>query len=542
MFISRLLLKDRSGFLFLGLILIVLLTSAVKWMLDHPYAISWDEADYFNTVLADQSALRDSGLRGLRLEFLYSERGRPPAYRLLAIPFYVVFAFSPVTLRLVSLGFHWLGLAFLYLTTRKIAGPKCAVLSVLICCLSPDVLFSSVIFYTEYPLFLATTATFYFLVSSVESRSTAPRNWIGLSLAIGLGLLAKTSFVLVVAPVMVLALVAGRIPGLSGPPPSFAIKSGALGALIAAPWWWVNGGQALHYARYSRNFISGSLGKPSIGTWISWFLSVVQSLLGHGVTIVIALIIISWIRKRFIQRNASLDSVQRTVLLACACAILPLVLVQLTGTNHLLRHLCPTVVPLAIAVGLLAHVVGWSRSPTLLAISTLAFLAQLLMLVAPVYYPNTTAVGIGLVNGRLPWRALARFDQWDWSPLRELGVATGFEEPRISFVGVGRNLNPAHIRYVWALDGKLNTKVSMLWRHDLGTIDWNRVMESLDESDIVLTAPGYTEGVSTKKDHDNEHNAELEHRLTGDPRFRGPIRLWMGRFEPVEVDVFVRLR
>ena len=30
--------------------------------------------------------------------------------------------------------------------------------------------------------------------------------------------------------------------------------------------------------------------------------------------------------------------------------------------------------------------------------------------------------------------------------------------------------------------------------------------------------------------------------LLGDPRFRGPIRLWMGRFEPVEVDVFVRLR
>jgi hypothetical protein len=30
--------------------------------------------------------------------------------------------------------------------------------------------------------------------------------------------------------------------------------------------------------------------------------------------------------------------------------------------------------------------------------------------------------------------------------------------------------------------------------------------------------------------------------MARDPRFRGLVRLWMGRFEPVEVDVFVRLR
>jgi 4-amino-4-deoxy-L-arabinose transferase-like glycosyltransferase len=544
MLVSKLLMKDRSWYLLLALILIVLLTSAVKWMLDHPYAVSWDEALYFNTVLADQSALRDSGLNGLRLEILYSDRVHPPAFRLLAVPFYVTLGFSPLKLRLVSLGFHWLGLVFLYLTTRKIASPKCAVLSVLICCLSPDVLFSSVVFYTEYPLFLATTASFYFLVSSIESKSDVPRNWIGLGLSIGLGLLAKTSFALVVAPVMVVALVGGRIRALSGARPSFAIKASALGTLVAGPWWWKNAGVALGYARYSRNFIYESLGAPSFATWISWILSVTQSLLGHGVTIAITLVVLAWIWKRFVRRDTSLDPVQRTVLLVCVCAILPLVLLQLTGTNHNLRHLCATVVPLAIAVGLLAHIVGWSRSPTLLAISSLAFLAQLLMLVAPVYYPNTTAIGTGLVNGRLPWRALARFDQWDWNALREIGRASGFEEPKISFVGGGRNLNPAQIRYVWAVAGKLNTKASMLWRYDLGTIDWDRVMGSLDESDMVLTAPSYTdtEENPSKPLLDNQHNAEFENRLTRDSHFRGPIRVWMGRFEPVEVEVFLRIR
>ena len=82
----------------------------------------------------------------------------------------------------------------------------------------------------------------------------------------------------------------------------------------------------------------------------------------------------------------------------------------------------------------------------------------------------------------------------------------------------------------------------MLWQPELGDINWDRVMESTDESDIVLTAPNYTEGDATKTVAGNEHNADFDRRLAGDPRFRGPTRVWMGRFEPVEVDVFVRLR
>ena len=94
--------------------------------------------------------------------------------------------------------------------------------------------FCEALFYTEYPLFLATTGAFYFLVSSLESKSDAPRNWIGLGLSIGLGLLAKASFLLIAAPLLGFVLVAGRIRALIGPPPLFAVKAGALASLIAA--------------------------------------------------------------------------------------------------------------------------------------------------------------------------------------------------------------------------------------------------------------------------------------------------------------------
>ena len=202
MLISRLLLKDRSWLLLLAVALVALLTSTVQWMQDHPNAICWDEAEYFNAVLSDQGAVRDYGLRGLYRQIRYDDRGRPPAYRILAIPFYSIFGFRPTVLRLASMGFTWLGLLLLYLTAHKIADRKCAVLSVLVCCLSPAQVLWSGLFYTENPLFLASAGTFYFLVSSVTSGLATARNWIGLGLSIGLGLLSKASFVPVAASVL----------------------------------------------------------------------------------------------------------------------------------------------------------------------------------------------------------------------------------------------------------------------------------------------------------------------------------------------------
>jgi hypothetical protein len=39
---------------------------------------------------------------------------------------------------------------------------------------------------------------------------------------------------------------------------------------------------------------------------------------------------------------------------------------------------------------------------------------------------------------------------------------------------------------------------------------------------------------------DNQYNREFADRLTADPLFQGPIHLQMGRFEPLEVLVFVK--
>ena len=116
-----------------------------------------------------------------------------------------------------------------------------------------------------------------------------------------------------------------------------------------------------------------------------------------------------------------------------------------------------------------------------------------------------------------------------------------------SFLGSGRPLNPPQIAYPWFSEGKLSldawfwrTEPLWLWRYSEGPLDWQKVMRAAGESDIVVTAPDFIGQVSDKQDLDNRYNREFASRLASDARSRGPIRFEMGRFEPVEVQVFVK--
>jgi hypothetical protein len=138
---------------------------------------------------------------------------------------------------------------------------------------------------------------------------------------------------------------------------------------------------------------------------------------------------------------------------------------------------------------------------------------------------------------------MARFDQWDWRPIRDISNNCGLETPKISYLGNGRAFNPPQIEYPWVPWATKTTSyadVSWLWRYEDGPLDWQKVMDSAEKSDIVLTAPHFVGEAPYKEDIDNQHNAEFAGRLANDPLFRGPIHLTMGRFEPIDVVVFVK--
>lgn len=516
-------------------------------MLDHPYGIHWDEALYFNNLLRDLHNLHSGSLRQIGSIFIGGDVRRPPANLLLALPFVATFGFHTVIPRLVTLACWGISGWFVYLTTRRMGSKAAAALAVLVFCLSPEVVSASIFFSTEGPFFIATAAMLYFASFYWSDEAQPPRVWIGLGAAIGLGLLAKSSFLLIALPVVAVTMVLFlRRNHWSLSTWSSFLKAGALAFVVAAPWWIKNLGPALAYTKFAREQPRNSLGEPSMLVWAKWFFTVAVSLIGPALAILVAAIAILAFRKLVLKKEISLDPVQRAALTTCGFAILPLVALQLSGTNHLLRYLCPALIPFAIAVGVLAEVSPWTRSRQALAICGTLAAAQLLMLVAPVAFPNQQPVDPGFYNGGLPWRIMVRFEQWNWKPLQEVSQSCGLEKPKIAFLGMGRPLNPPQILYPWFMKGASpsdrNGFYEPLWlyRYEQGPFDWNQVMSSAELSDIVLTAPAFVGQATDRQNLDNQYNREFADRLARDPLFQPPIHLQMGRFEPLEVLVFVK--
>jgi hypothetical protein len=82
--------------------------------------------------------------------------------------------------------------------------------------------------------------------------------------------------------------------------------------------------------------------------------------------------------------------------------------------------------------------------------------------------------------------------------------------------------------------------VTWLWRYENGPFDWQKVIDAADQNDIVITAPKFIGEVKEKEDIDNQYNNEFADRLSHDSTFRPSATLAMGRFEPVQVSVFVK--
>jgi 4-amino-4-deoxy-L-arabinose transferase-like glycosyltransferase len=536
----------RFWLVFAAVTVTAIVAAAIRWSLAHPYGIHWDEADYLNQAMLDAQRLRYGMLLKFGGRILLKSWGRPPAYRVLADPFLALFGSGTTIARLVSLACFTLSSCFVYLAASRIGSRSAGAFAVLIFCLSPEVVSASIFFGTDAPLYLATSAMLYYLFRSWSDPSKNSRGWIGLGLAVALGFLAKTSFFLIGPPALVFWVVS-RVRKLGAPGVVFPLKAGALALFVAGPWWLLNLKNAAAYGQYARGFVRNSLGPPSLATWMKWLNTVVQCLLGPGLSILIGLVLIACLINIVVKKEAILKPLQKWALGVCACAGAPIILAQLSGTNHLLRHISPAMIPLAITIGILGDQTGWTRPWAPLAISSALFLTQLLMLVYPVAFPNTEPVVLGFVNGAVAWRTMVRFDQWDWKPVREISRTCNIDSPKISYLGGGREFNPPAIEYPWVAEAASARLVAFpypdvtwLWRYENGPIDWQKVMNAAEQSDLVLTAPHHIGEAAYHEDLDNQYNAEFAGRLSQDPGFRGPLRFQVGRFQPVEIEMFVK--
>lgn len=534
---------DSNGKIWISfaiVLLLIIIAAIVRWILRHPFGFSWDEALYFNEALDDIQKLHSGSLRKFASILIGGDVSRPPAYRLIVLPFLASLGFHTALARCVSLMLSSLGALFIFLTVRRLAGRAAGFLAVLVYFLSPEIILGSSFYSTQAPLYLATSAMLYFVLLCLEGHASERRNWIGLGLAIGLGFLSKTSFATIAPPVLAVALVVALFAN-GGKTLLIALsKAGTLALFVAAPWWLKNLRPALHYAAYARGYTRNSLGSPSLTTFTKWLYTVFLGLVGPGSSILVVMLLLVFLWKVFRTKERLFSTVQQMALICCACAGLPLVIVQLSGTNHLLGHISPVVIPLAIVVGLLSASVGWSHSRTWMVISGILLTFQVAIIASPTVFPNTRPVDYGLANGSLPWRTLATIEQWDWKTLQTISYRCDIKTPAIAYLGNGTVFNPPSIAYPWLVSGAPSPDITWLWRYEQGPINWNAVMKSIGSADIVVTAPNYVGMVADKQDLDNQHNTEFAEKLAIDPRFQQPIVLEMGRFEPVNVLVFVR--
>ncbi len=533
----------RKLWLPLAVLSVVLVTIAsISWMKDDPEAISWDEAVYFNQVIHDANAVKSGGLHYGARTLLLEDFVRPPAYRLLSIPFVFVFGFSPTVVRLVSTGFFLVTLLIVFLATRPIAGREAGAIAAIFFCLCPQALWSDLVFGTEFPLFLAVAATLYFLFVNWNREHELPYSWIGLGISLALGALSKVTFLMLGFTIVSLSFILSWRKIITNPSPGFLIKASALGAFLSSPWWLANYHGYLSYANYARTFIRGSLDVPFFEFVYRFFASLAESVLGPPMAVLLILMFSTLILSRVRGQDTGIDRTQKTALWICFLPVIILPLMQLTGDNINPRHLAPVLIPLAVAVGVLSQSASWVRMRFATAVCSGLFIVQLLMVLAPTVYPVVYPLNPVSTRSKAPWLVMARLEQWDLEPLRQLCKIHGIERPSISYLGNSRNLNPAQIDYTWVVHGEEVGKVKWLWRYESGPIDMDRIMKDIGDSDIVLTVLNYEGMRLDKQPLDNQYDNDFAGRLEHDARFTGPIHLRVGRFDPVDMVVFLNAR
>lgn len=519
----------------------IITIAAVFWIFDHPYGTNWDEARYINRAYRDVALFHQGGIAELLKGLVGEDRTRPAAYRLLVLPLTLLTGVNAAGLRLISLAVLLLSLWLTFLIGRRIAGTAAGAFAVAFLILCPIVVAPGMRFYVDYPFYLAIAATLYFLILD-WNREPPSRHWIGLGLAMGLGIMSKPPFLFVAAPMLLLTLLLRWRNVIAGPTIPSLLKAGAVGTLVALPWWIFNFKPALAKAFKSGGYVRHSLGPKgspeALGKWLYVF---VQTMLGPALTLLVLAVLVT-VLLRLVRKQLPIDTTQVTAIALCLSASLPLLATSAFATNQNPRLVAPALLPLAIAIGALAALTGWTTSRWLAATATALLCFQLAVMVSPSpnepRYQTGDDTSKGLLWGN-PTTVMRRSEQWDWSKLRDLALSRNIRQPAIAYLGASGGLTAPQIGSPWVMANE-PAAVRWLWKFERGPFNWDKVMELVNASHIVVTAVDVTGSTADKQDVDNQYNAELVQRLQNSPQFDAPVELKLGRFDPARVIVFLR--
>ncbi len=460
-------------------VLALLSIQACRWSLRHPFGVTWDESNYINFAYRDAQFLRHDGPGRAAKAMIFEDRGRPPAMRIVALPFTAIFGPSVILLRLISLGCLWITAWLFYQSAKRLSDEMVAGAATLLLLAIPFIDISFLQYSTEFPLLLAIALLFHALIRHWQEGTHGP--WLALSLA--LGSLARLPFAFVALPVLVVALVHARRDRRAL---WWIVISCFAAAVVIAPWYWWNLAAAVDYAHYAQTYIRHLAGTGMRLWWLLIYGIGVPALLGVAASI----------------GRRKLNDVQQLAAIASVASMLLVLGSMFASINGNVRYCVPQVIPACLLLAMFV------RRPMVLALAAVIQIFVALVEPRALLRPDDLAGWRGVINGpRVVFEAAV---PWDWRPLYRPGVRT------IAYLGSGHEFNSASIVFPWIARGE-NPRVATLWRYENGPIDWNQVMRDAAGADLVVTAPGYVGDPFDHQERDNAHNAELVQRLGGRP-------------------------
>ena len=229
---------SRAWGILCAVVAFFVIVGAINYMVGDRGRTGWDEADYINQAFLDRASL-SRGPKPYIGALLKEDVARPPAYRILHVPFTLAAGLSTTSLRLFSFASLLITLGLVYLAVAEVAGTSAGLFSITFILPLSSVLGQALWYSTEHPLYLAVAGSLWSLVR-ILGRDAGRHEYLLLGGFLGLGLLAKFTFVAMMVPlfsVLTLGCIAGFIESRQR---AQLIKASIVALLIALPWYAFN--------------------------------------------------------------------------------------------------------------------------------------------------------------------------------------------------------------------------------------------------------------------------------------------------------------